>query len=323
MQTIVGVLRGGTGREHDASLQSGAAILARLPEERYLARDIYIDRQGVWHDRGRPIPPERILRQIDVALLPLHGEFGERGEVQRLLRRFGVPYSGAEAYGTNLARHKVIAKAKARGEGFLTPDFYYIERREDAERQAHDVIRTLEQPVFVKPASWGSSIGVSLAGGYVAVLAAIEKLFAEGAEGVLVEERIRGREATVGIVEDLRGERLYSLPVIEIIPPAETGYVSAHVRRSGEAREICPGHFTRAEAEDLQYMAKAMHRVLEQRHYSRSDFMVTPKGIYFLEVNSAAGVGLDEESLLPKALAAVGVDFSDFLSHLVNLALSR
>jgi D-alanine-D-alanine ligase len=322
MQTIVGVLRGGPSQEHDVSLESGAAILANLPEDRYIARDIYIDKNGVWHDRGRVVEPERILRQIDVALLPLHGEYGESGEVQNLLERFGVPYSGANAFGCHHAMHKVIAKMRAREEGLLTPDFRYIERPEDAADATADIIRSFHQPVVVKPVGWGSSVGISIVGGYAPVLAAIEELFAEGATGVFVEEHIKGREATAGVVESLRGEALYSLPPIEIIPP-EGNFFSYEVKYNGETREICPGHFTRVQSEELQRMAKVMHRALHQRHYSRSDFIVTPKGIYFLETNSAAAVGLTPESLLPKSLAAVGVSFKDFLSHLVNLALGR
>ncbi len=322
MQTVVGVLRGGPSREHEVSLRSGAAIIANLPEERYATRDIYIDRNEQWHDRGRQTTPERILRQLDVALLPLHGEYGETGEVQRLLERFGVPYTGANAYGSYLAMHKVIAKTHARDAGLLTPDFYFIERVEDVEQQANEIIRNLHQPVVVKPIAWGSSIGVSIVGGYAPVLSAIQDLFTAGATGVFVEERIRGREATAGVVEGLRGEALYSLPIVEIIPP-EGDFFSYDVKYNGTTREICPGRFTRVETEELQKMAKVMHRALHQRHYSRSDFMVTPKGIYFLETNNAAAVGLTPESLLPKSLAAVGVLFPDFLSHLVNLALSR
>jgi len=322
MQTVVGVLRGGPSREHEVSLTSGAAIIANLPEERYTVRDIYIDRAGQWHDRGRPVAPERVVRQLDVAILPLHGEYGETGEVQRLMERYGVPYTGANAYGSHLAMHKVIAKSHARDAGILTPDFFFIERVEDSAEKAGEIIRSLRQPVVVKPVGWGSSVGVSIVGGYVPVLAAIEELFAQGAGGVFVEELIQGREATAGVVEGLRDEALYSLPPIEIIPP-EGDFFSYDVKYNGATREICPGRFTRVESEELQRMAKVMHRALHQRHYSRSDFIVTPKGIYFLETNSAAAVGLTPESLLPKSLAAVGVSFKDFLSHLVNLALGR
>ena len=73
MQTIVGVLRGGPSREHEVSLKTGAAMLANLPEERFVARDIYINKNGAWHDRGKPVSPERVLRQVDVVLNGLHG----------------------------------------------------------------------------------------------------------------------------------------------------------------------------------------------------------------------------------------------------------
>jgi D-alanine-D-alanine ligase len=320
MQTIVGVLRGGPSREHEVSLKSGAAILANLPEERYTARDIYIDRKGQWHDRGRATTPERALRQIDVALIGLHGEYGEDGEVQKLLERFGVPYTGADSFGSYLAMHKLMSKVRAREAGLLTPEFRHIERVEDSEEGAREVVRNFHQPVVVKPVGWGSSVGVSIVGGYAPVLSAINRLFDEGAPGVLVEELIRGREATIGVVENLRGEPLYVLPTIEIIPPSGD-FFSYGAKYSGATREICPGNFSRVATEELQRLARVMHRSLGLRHYSRSDFIVAPKGIYYLETNTLPG--LTTESLLPKSLAAVGVSFRDFLSHLVNLALGR
>ena len=320
MQTIVGVLRGGPSREHEVSLKTGASILANLPGERFAARDIYIDRQGQWHDRGRTVSPERVLRQIDVALIGLHGEYGEDGEVQKLLERFGVPYAGADSFGSYLAMHKVMSKMHAQEAGLLTPAFRHIERAEDSEAAAHDITREFSQPVVVKPLGWGSSVGVSIVGGYAPVLAAIDELFAADASGVLVEEYVRGREATLGIVEGFRGETLYALPTIEIVPP-ESDFFSYDAKYSGTTREVCPGNFSRVDTEELQRIARVMHRALGLRHYSRSDFIVTPKGIYYLETNTLPG--LTPESLMPKALASVGVSLPDFLGHLVNLALER
>ncbi|MGD0328237.1 MAG: D-alanine--D-alanine ligase [Minisyncoccia bacterium] len=320
MQTIVGVLRGGPSREHEISLKSGAAILANLPEERFVARDIYINKDGAWHDRGKPISPERVLRQVDVVLIGLHGEYGEDGEVQKLLERFGVPYAGADSFGSYLAMHKLMAKMRAKEVGLLTPEFYYVENVANSEDIAREIIRNFHQPVVVKPIGWGSSVGVSIVGGYASVLAAIEQLFTDGAPRVLVEEYIRGKEATAGVVERLRGEALYALPAIEIIPP-EDDFFSYDAKYSGGTREICPGNFSRVATEELRLAAKAMHRALGLRHYSRSDFIVAPKGVYYLETNTLPG--LTTESLLPKSLVAVGVSFPDFLSHLVNLAFER
>jgi D-alanine-D-alanine ligase len=319
MQTVVGVLRGGPSREHEVSLKTGAAMLANLLEDRYAARDIYIDKQGTWHDRGRPTTPERVLRQVDVVLLGLHGEYGEDGEVQKLLERFAVPYAGADSWGSYLAMHKVMAKAKAREAGLHTAEFRYVQANEDASAAVRDIIRSFHQPVVVKPVGWGSSVGVSIVGGYAPVLGAVEALLAEGAPGVLVEEYIRGKEATAGVVEGLRGQALYSLPVVEIIPP-ENDFFSYDAKYSGATREIVPGNFTRVQAEELMRAAKVMHRTLGLRHYSRSDFIVAPNSrVYYLETNTLPG--LTTESLLPKSLAAVGVSFPDFLSHLVRLAL--
>ncbi|TSC70705.1 MAG: D-alanine-D-alanine ligase [Parcubacteria group bacterium Gr01-1014_49] len=320
MRTIVGVLRGGPSREHEVSLKSGAAILAALPEERFVARDIYIDKNGAWHERGRPTTPERVLRQIDVALIGLHGEYGEDGEVQKLLERFGVPYAGADSFGSYLAMHKLMAKMRAKEAGLLTPESRYIEDVADSESATHDIIHTFSQPVVVKPVGWGSSVGVSVVGGFAPVLAAIERLFADGAPSVLVEELIRGKEATVGVVENLRGEELYVLPPVEIVPP-EDDFFSYDAKYSGKTREIVPGNFSRVAAEELRRAAKVAHRALGLRHYSRSDFIVSPKGVYYLETNTLPG--LTTQSLLPKSLAAVGVPLPDFLGHLVNLALSR
>ena len=320
MQTIVGVLRGGPSREHDVSLKTGAAILANLPEERFVVRDIYIDRRGQWHDRGRVTTPDRVLRQIDVALIGLHGEYGEDGEVQKLLERFGVPYAGADSFGSYLAMHKIMSKVRAQEAGLLTPAFRHIERAADSEAAAHDITREFSQPVVVKPIGWGSSIGVSIVGGYAPVLSAINELFAEGAAAVLVEEYVRGREATLGVVEGLRGEALYALPTIEIIPASpESDFFSYDAKYSGQSREVCPGNFSRVDTEELQRIARVMHRTLGLRHYSRSDFIVAPKGIYYLETNTLPG--LTPESLMPKALASVGVSLPSFLEHLVSLAL--
>src|SRR3989344_2607414 len=162
MQTVVGVLRGGPSREHEVSLKSGAAILSGLSPERYHARDIYIDKSGQWHSQGRPIAPERVLRQIDVALVGLHGEYGEDGQVQKLLERFSVPYTGTDSFGSHLAMHKVMAKAHVKEAGLITPEFRFITDANMVEVAAGDIIRSFSQPVVVKPVGWGSSVGVAI-----------------------------------------------------------------------------------------------------------------------------------------------------------------
>lgn len=316
--TVVGVLRGGPSKEHEVSLKTGHAIITNLPEDRYTTRDIYIDKEGAWHERGRPTTPDRVLPSVDAVVIGLHGEYGEDGEVQKLLERYGVPYTGSDSFGSYVAMHKVLTKERAKDIGLLTPKYRFIEEGNDTHAAAMEIVRSFHQPVIVKPLRWGSSVGITIAGGFQPVHQAIDSLLAGGAGGVLVEELIRGTEATAGVVEGIRGEALYALPPIEIIPP-EKDFFSYNAKYSGATREIVPGRFAKPIQEELMRMAKAMHEELGLRHYSRSDFMVSPKGIYFIETNTLPG--MTSESLLPKSLAAIGVSFPEFLSHLVDLAL--
>jgi D-alanine-D-alanine ligase len=319
--TVVGVLRGGPSREHEVSLKTGHAVAKHLPKDKFTVKDIYIDKNGVWHDRGRPVSPAQALRTIDVAVVGLHGEYGEDGEVQKILEGHGVPYTGSGPMSSFTAMHKVMAKERAKEHGVLTPKYRFIEPSSDAPSVVTDVVRSFHMPVVVKPVRWGSSVGVSLANGYVEILKATTNLLKEGSGGVLIEERIRGREATAGVVEDLRGEKLYTLPTIEIIPPAHTKFFDYSVKYDGSTQEVCPGRFSKDETKELQRVAQVMHEALGLRHYSRSDFMVTPRGIYYLETNTLPG--LTEQSLLPQSLSAVGVKLGDFLEHIIGLATRR
>lgn len=316
--TVVGVLRGGPSKEHEVSLLTGHAIATSLPTDRYTVRDIYIDKQGVWHERGIPTTPARALRSVDVAVIGLHGEYGEDGEVQKVLENLRVPYTGSDSFGSYVAMHKVFAKEKAKEHGLLTPKYVLIEEGSDVETSIQEVIRSFHQPVVVKPVKWGSSVGVSIVGGYAPVRDAVYALLEDGSGGVLIEEVIRGTEATAGVVEQLRGDALYALPPIEILPP-QGDFFSYDAKYSGTTREIVPGRFSRPVKDELMAQARLMHEALGLRHYSRSDFIISPKGIYYLETNTLPG--MTPESLLPKSLAAVGMQFGDFVEHLIGLAL--
>ncbi len=315
--TVVGVLRGGPSREHEISILSGHAIVANLSRERFIVKDIYIDKQGQWFERGKQSTPVDILRTVDVVVIALHGEYGEDGEVQKLLERLGIPYTGSDSLASYLAMHKVLAKERAKEAGLKTPKYYLVEPGADLESVAYNLTRTFHQPLVVKPVKWGSSVGVSIAGGYAQIHQAIASLLDE-AEAVLVEEYIRGTEASAAVVEGLRGEELYGLPPIEIIPPTND-FFSYDAKYNGKSKEICPARFSKETMEELVESARTMHRSLGLRHYSRSDFIVTPHATYYLETNTLPG--LTKESLLPKSLTAVGVSFSDFLTHIVDLAL--
>lgn len=321
--TVIGVLRGGPSSEHEVSLRSGHTILQNLSEELFTSRDIFIDRDGTWHERGRPTEPRRVLPSVDAVIVALHGSYGQDGQVQRLLEQYGVPYTGSNAWASHVSAHKVMAKEQVSKAGLLTPQYRFVETPDTLEAIVTDVVRSFHQPVVVKPVDSGSSVGVSIVGGYAPVYQAAAALLEAGTRGVLIEELIRGREATVGVLEGMRGEELYALPPVEIVPPSSSGFFSYEAKYSGESREICPGHFPRQTIDALMDAARTAHSTLGLRHYSRSDFIVAPKGIYYLETNNAAAVGMTSESLFPKSLAAVGISMPEFLTHLIGLTVKR
>jgi D-alanine-D-alanine ligase len=319
MKTVVGVLRGGPSSEYEVSLKTGASVISNLNKDRYEIRDIFVDKKGVWHVHGAPATPEGALRGVDVVFNAMHGEFGEDGQVQRILEALNVAYTGSDAPASSLAFDKHKTKEAVKKLGIKTPRALVVDRPGDFEEMAFNIFRTFPHPAFVKPAIGGSSVGATLAENYHALAWGLERAF-EIAPKVLVEEYIKGREATVGVIDHFRNERAYVLMPVEIIPPPEHSFFSYDAKYGGKSVERVPGNFSHAEKEELSKMARRVHEGLELSHYSRSDFILSPRGIYFLEVNTLPG--LTSESLLPKAVAAGGTTLSGFLDHVLDLARS-
>ncbi|HVZ76126.1 MAG TPA: D-alanine--D-alanine ligase [Candidatus Paceibacterota bacterium] len=320
MRTVVGVLRGGPSSEYEVSLKSGASVLGALDTAKYEPRDIFIDRSGQWHARGVAVSPEQALRGVDVVLNAMHGHYGEDGEVQKVLDALAVPYTGSGAAASALAFNKARTKQAVKKFDIKTPRSILVSRGDahgDTEALALAIFRSFPHPVVVKPAIGGSSVATTIVNSYHMLVSALEEAF-KVSEQVLVEEFIRGREATVGVIDNFRGEKTYALFPIEIIPPASRPFFDYHAKYSGETIERVPGNFTAVEKEELIRLAKAVHEGLGLSHYSRSDFILSRRGIYFLEVNTLPG--LTAESLLPKAVAAVGSSLTHFLDHVVTLA---
>ena len=322
MRTVVGVLRGGPSSEYEVSLRSGANMLAALDKEKYEPRDLFIDRQGAWHNFGAPVTPERALRGVDVAINVVHGEYGEDGRLHEILDSLAVPYTGSDKAASILAFNKARTKQAVKKIGIKTPRAIVIDI-EDAqggiEALAYNIFRTFPHPAIVKPVIGGSSVGVTIVNNYHGLQWALEQAFIVSPQ-VLIEEYIRGKEATVGVIDDFRGEKFYALMPVEIVPPKENPFFDYDAKYSGKTIERVPGNFTAEQKEELMNAARRAHEALGVSHYSRSDFIVGRRGIYFLEINNASGVGMSDQSLFPKALHAVGAKTSDFLDHIITLA---
>ena len=247
-------------------------------------------------------------------------KYGEDGKVQAILDRIGVPYTGAKSVPSATCMNKHMSKKIYSDQGIKSPYGIVIKNNGDINEITQYVFRSMPMPVVMKPVVGGSSIGVYIVNTLPKIRAALDDLFT-GTDSILVEEFISGKEATCGVVDNFRGNDIYSLLPIEIRPPENREFFDYEAKYSGETEEICPGNFSKEETAALQKMAIEAHNSLGLRHYSRSDFIIHPKrGIYILETNSLPG--LTQESLLPKSIKAIGLEYADFLDHLIELAIS-
>ncbi len=313
----IAVLRGGPSNEYDVSLLSGAAVLKSLRELNYPHKDIIISRRGEWLESGISRTPDTALEAVDVVFVALHGEYGEDGQIQRILHRKKIPFTGSGAMSSAIAFNKLLTKQTLKDFAIKMVPHRRVDKLSlhNLQFELDYIAETMHSELFVKPLASGSSIGARYAPNKEALELSLRELLTLY-DAVLVEEFIRGREATVGVLQDFRGQSLYVLPPIEIVPPGGQPFFSSEVKYNGTTEEICPGRFSFDEKVKLAEAAALAHTALHLDHYSRSDFMVRNGEVYFLEVNTLPG--LTSESLLPKAAAAIGLEFNDLVKHLVE-----
>lgn len=313
----VAILRGGPSGEHDVSLKTGKSVIENLPEK-YIPIDVYIDKKGIWHTDGLEVKPEKVIADVHIVFNAMHGAYGEDGKVQQLLEHFKIPFTGSGALASAIGMNKILSKEVFKMNGIKSPIHTVIKSGEDVEEFSKKLFKTFPIPVVIKPNNSGSSLGVSIADN----ISNIEKGIIEAlkhSDTVIIEEFIKGREATCGVVDNLRGLDVYPLLPIEIRKPKDAKFFDFNSKYSGVSEEICPGAFSQKEKEEIQKMAINVHKALGLKHYSRSDFIVHPKrGVYVLEVNTLPG--LTKESLLPKSFKAIGYSFSQFLDHVITEA---
>ena len=148
-------MRGGPSSEYEVSLKSGAHVLEHLNQEKYEPRDIFIDKNGQWHVHGRAATPEKALTGVDVAFNVLHGEYGENGEVQKLLEEIGTPYTGSDAFVSTVAFNKHATREIVKKLGIKVAHGTLVEPGEDLDALSLQLFRSFPHPAIIKPVVGG------------------------------------------------------------------------------------------------------------------------------------------------------------------------
>ncbi len=312
----VAVVRGGPSSEYNVSLKTGETVLRHLDRDRFIPHDVVLTRDGIWYMNGVRTTFADIAQHSDVIFNALHGEFGEDGKAQQLFRSFGLPYTGSDALASAVGMHKGLARERFEAMGLTVARGEVIPRDAEMKGVAMNLGRDMGFPMIVKPVVGGSSIATRVARNETDLILALDAAAQYG--DVLVEEYLEGKEGTVTVVDSGNGEHFVLSPVsIETHP--EHGIFDYDSKFQCTGTHACPGDFTLLTLQDLMSVAVTAHKAIGARHYSRSDFVVTPKGVYILEINTQPAVV--ERSPLVQSLTANNLSIREFLEHVLELAL--
>jgi D-alanine-D-alanine ligase len=322
------ILFGGTNKERLVSVASAQALYSALPEADLwfwdLGDTVHEVRPEALLGHSRPFeepfkPGRPSIGRIEQALdrakaesrllvLGLHGGMAENGELQAMCEMRGLPFTGSGSASSHLAFDKIAAKRFVALAGVKAPAGVVLEEAEKALAEYGKLI--------AKPVLDGSSYGLIFVHSTQDLVAVRN---AAKAESYLIEPFIAGVEATCGVLERLDGS-VVALPPVEIIP-ADGGFDYTAKYLAKTTQEICPGRFAPEISAQIMDHAVKAHQALSCRGYSRSDFIVSAKGLIYLETNTLPG--LTKASLYPKALKAEGIAFVDFLQDQIALAAKR
>lgn len=248
-----------------------------------------------------------LCKASDIVFMALHGEDGENGKIQAAFDLFGIKYTGTGYLGSALAMNKDMAKEFFLKNNVPTPVGFTITKEDYKEKK----------PVFpciVKPACGGSSVGISIANNDEEYQKALEEAFF-WEEKLVVEEYIKGREFSIGVIEGK------ACPIIEIAP-LQGFYDYKNKYQAGSTIETCPAELSEELTEKMQKYACMAYEALKLETYARVDFMMKENGdMYCLEANTLPG--MTPTSLLPQEAAALGVSFEDLCEQLIEVSLRK
>ncbi len=299
LKKTIGVLYGGWSSEREISLGSGKSVIKSLKKQGFRTKGIDVDKKFL-----------KKLKNIDVAFIALHGEFGEDGTVQAILEFLGVPYTGSGMIGSAIGMDKIISKRLLIAHGIPTPDFYYGQNIE-----IDQVIVKIDFPMVTKPRAEGSSVGVTIVDNKIDLERAVRRTLRRFKD-IFFEKYISGMMATCGILNDV------PLPILEIAPKQRKFYDYKSKYTKGMTEYIVPARIPEDKYKLTQEHALAAHRAIEGHGFSRVDFVLDENhNPYVLEVNTIPG--LLPGSNLPLEARAVGLNYDELVFEILKSSLVR
>lgn len=328
----IALVMGGYSGEHDISINSGSQVYEALDKNKYNVHKIVIDRKG-WYclcpdgstvdvdknDFSVTLPGEDRKTAFDLAFIIIHGNPGENGVLQGYFDMLGIPYTTCGFYTSALTFNK----------GYCNPVVKSFNKVSVAKSQllynsqdanADYLVEQFGLPLFVKPASGGSSVATTKVKSREQLLPAIEEAFKEDRE-VLVEEYIKGREFDCGVLRV--HEKKYVFPITEIIPTNGHDFFDYAAKYEGYSNEVTPAEVESGIADEIQNVSSELYDLLNCKGVVRFDYIYdTEKNeLFFLEVNTIPGQSA--ESIVPKQARAMGISTTKLYEMIIESALDK
>lgn len=294
----VGVIMGGVSSEKQVSLMTGEEMIAHLDKSKYKVIPIKLNNKKELIKKAK---------NLDIALLALHGKYGEDGTIQGTLETLGVPYTGSGMLSSSICMDKNMSKKMIRYEGIQTPDWIHLSKMEEPQV---DKIDKMGYPLVVKPNSGGSSVGVKIVYDKDSLFSSLEDVFKWDSE-VVIEKYIKGEEITCSI---LNGKLL---PIISIQHTAD--FFDYHAKYDGSSTIEEVVELSATTHERVAEAAIACYRALKCSVYARVDMIIEDEVPYVMEVNTLPG--MTKNSLLPKSADATGIPYNKLLDMIIETSL--
>lgn len=324
----IALVMGGFSGEYEISINSGNQVYGMLNHEKYNVYKIIIDRQS-WYwvknderqgevnkndfsilDNGSKVT-------FDLAFIIIHGNPGENGVLQGYFDMLGIKYTSCGFYTSALTFNKGYCNAVVRNYGIVNvakSTIVYGNRGIDTGK----ILSELSLPVFVKPASGGSSVATTKVKTPEALEPAIREALKHDSE-VMVEEFISGREFDCGVL--VAGGKKYIFPITEIIPTGGHEFFDYEAKYQGFSNEVTPAEVESSISDEIRQVSGELYDLLNCKGVVRFDFIydLPKKSLYFLEVNTIPGQSA--ESIVPKQARAMGISTQELYEMIINASL--
>ena len=321
MKPHITIFWGGNDTERSVSKKSFEEVYGVIDLSRFEVDSIEVKQDGSWFINDAAIAIETALITTDYAFIAMREAYGRDGTLQKILDEYRIPYNGSDALTTHIGFMKSATKALYQKHNIKTPIYetHSLDPgHQNTKSLADYLFKNFPLPFVLKPDRCDLSNHTHIVENFNQIEDALTEI-ERSCKRVLVEQYVKGRVASVGVLENLRDQQYYALPETEIVRTHNMS--DSTVGHPEEHETLCPGSFDQTTKALLAELAIKAHQSIGASGYSMTDFIVTPKHAYALGTDTLPD--LSQNALIRKQFDVVGLDLKQFVAHCIEEALTQ